>query len=77
MLNGIIQTILLTFSMKHIGHALACCLLKMLISKFLKTAKNIKNHVPHVHHSSRAHGPVLSLNQLTRNINVKVVIELY
>ena len=46
--------------------------------KFLKTAKNIKKHVHHVYHTSRA--GVLSLQtspSLTRIMNVKVAIELY
>ena len=45
--------------------------------KFLETAKNIKKHV---HHSSRARGTVLSPQtcpSLTRNMNVKVAIELH
>ena len=44
--------------------------------KFKKLQKNKK----HVHHSSWAHGIVLSLQTsllLTRNMNVKVAIELY
>ena len=48
--------------------------------KFLKTAKYHKMHVHHVHHSSRARGSVLSLQtslSLTRNMNVKLVKELY
>ena len=47
--------------------------------KFLKTAKNIKKHAHHLHHSSRACGTLLSLQtslSLTRNINAKVAIEL-
>ena len=75
MFNGIIQTILVAFSIKT---SRACT--GMLSSenedfKFLKTAKNIKS----VHHSSRARGTVLSFQTslLTRNMNVKVAIELY
>ena len=48
--------------------------------KLLKTAKKLKQHVHHVHLSSRACGTVLSLQtslSLTRNMNVKVAIELY
>ena len=47
---------------------------------FLKTVKNIKMHVHHVHHSSRARVTVLSLPTslpLTRNMNVTVAKELY
>ena len=47
--------------------------------KFLKSGKNIKKHVHHVHHSSRAHETILYLQtslSLTRNMNVKVAIEL-
>ena len=56
----IIQTLLVAFSMKT---SRACT--GMLSSenddfKFLKTAKN-KKHVHRVHHSSRAHGTVLSV----------------
>ena len=48
--------------------------------KFLKTAKKHIKHVHHMHHGSRAGGTVLSLQtslSLTRNMNVKVAIELY
>ena len=48
--------------------------------KFLKTSKKRKKHVHNVHHISRARGTVLSLQtslSLTRNMNVKVAIELY
>ena len=47
--------------------------------KFLKTAKSIKKHVHHLHHSSRARVTVLSLQtslSLTRNMNVTVAKEL-
>ena len=78
--NGIIQTILVAFSMKT---SRACT--GMLFSenddfKVLKTAKNIKKYVHHVYYSYRARVTVLSLQtsiRLTRNINVKVAIELY
>ena len=42
--------------------------------EFLKTAKNIKKQVHHVHNSSRARGTVLSLQtslSLSRNMNIK------
>ena len=48
--------------------------------KLLKTVRNLKKHVHHMQQSSRAHGTVLSLQtslSLTRNMNVKVAIELY
>ena len=48
--------------------------------KFFKNANNIKKHVHYVHHTSGASGTVLSLQtrpSLTRNMNVKVAIELY
>ena len=48
--------------------------------KFLKTAKKHKMHMHRLHHSTRACGIVLSLQtslSLTRNINVKVALELY
>ena len=48
--------------------------------KFLKTAKNIKMHVHHVHHSSRVRVTVLSHQtnlSLTTNMNVAVAKELY
>ena len=48
--------------------------------KFLKTVKKHKKHVHHVHHSSKACGTILSLQtslSFTRNMNVKVAIELY
>ena len=49
--------------------------------KLLKTAKNVKSIcIARVHYSSRARGTVLSLQtslSLTRNMNVKVVIQLY
>ena len=48
--------------------------------KFLKTAKNIKMHVHHVHHSSRALVTVLSLQaslSLIKNMNLTVAKELY
>ena len=80
MFNGIIQTILVAFLMKM---SRACT--GMLSSenddfKFLKTAKSFKKNVHHEHHSSRACGTVLCLQtspSLTRNMNVKVAIELY
>ena len=80
MFYGIIQTILVAFSVKT---SRACTV--MLSSekddfKFLKTAKIIKKHVHHVHHSSRVRGTVLSLQSclsLTRDMNVKVDLELY
>ena len=46
----------------------------------LKNCEKHKKHVHHVHHSSRAHGTVLSLQtsmSLSKNMNVKVAIELY
>ena len=54
-------------------------MLKMMIL-ILKNCEKHKKHVRHLHHSSRAHGTVLSLQtsqSLTRNMNVKVAIELY
>ena len=81
MFNGITQTILVAFSMKT---SRACT--GMLFSenddfKVLKTAENIKKYVHHVYYSYyRARVFVLSLKTsipLTRNINVKVAIELY
>ena len=48
--------------------------------KFLEPAKNIKEYVHHVHHSSRARGTVLSLQtslSLARNMNVEVAKKLY
>ena len=48
--------------------------------KFLKTMKNRKKHVYHVPHSFRARRTVLSIQtklSLTRNMNVKVAVELY
>ena len=48
--------------------------------KFLNTAKNIKKYAHNMHHNSRAHGAVLSLKtslSLTRNMNVKVAIEIF
>ena len=78
MINGIIQAILVTFSMIYLGHVLACCLLKMMISNS-KNCEKHKKHMHHVHHSSRARRAVLSLQTsllLTRNMNVEVAIEL-
>ena len=61
MFNGIVQTILVVFSMKK---SRACT--SMMSSenndfKFLKTSKKHEKHVHHMHHSSRAHETVLSL----------------
>ena len=45
---------------------------------FLKIAKKHKKHLYHVHHSSIAHRTVLSVQtSLTRNMYVKVAIQLY
>ena len=77
--NGIIQTILVAFSVKT---SWAC--IGMLSSEnddfeFLNCEKH-KKHEHHMHYSSRACGTVLFLQtslSLTRNLNVKVAIELY
>ena len=48
--------------------------------KFLKNSEKHKKDVHHMHHSSKARGTVLSLQtnpSLTRNMNVKVAIELH
>ena len=80
MFNGIIQTSLVAFSTKT---SRACTGIFSSVNddfKFLKNCEKHKNHVHHVHHSSRACGTVLSLQtslSLTRNMNVKVAIELY
>ena len=81
MFNGIIQNILVAFSMKT---SMACTGMFSTETddfKFLKTAKNInKKNVHHMHHSSRSRGTVLSLQtslSLTRNMNIKEAIELY
>ena len=50
-----------------------------ILSNFQKLPKR-KQHVHHVHHSSRARGTVLFLQTslpLTKNMNVKVTVELY
>ena len=77
MFNGIIQAILVAFSMKT---SRACS--GMLSSenddfKFIKNSEKHKKHVHHVHHGSRDHETVLSLQtslSLTKNMNVKVAI---
>ena len=43
--------------------------------KYFKTAKNYKQDVNHMHHSSRARGTVLSPNQYV--VDQKVAVELY
>ena len=48
--------------------------------QILKDCENHKQHVNHVHHRSRAHGTGFCLEtilSLTRNMNVKVIVELY
>ena len=77
---GIIQTILVAFSMKK-SRACTCMLSsKHDDFKFLKNCEKHKKQVHHVHHSYRARATVLSYQtslSLTRNMNIKVAIELY
>ena len=61
MFNGIVQTIFVAFSMKTSKVCTGMLSSENDDFKFLKTAKNIKKHVHHVHHSSRARGTVLSI----------------
>ena len=78
--NGTIQTILMVFSMKTSRACTGMLSFENYDFKFLKTAKKHYKHVHHVHHSSRARRTVLSHQtspSLTRNMNVKVAIELY
>ena len=52
----------------------------MMDFKFIKKCEKHKKHVHHMHYDSSARGTVLSLQtsvSLTRNMNVKVAIELY
>ena len=74
-----IQTTLMAFSMKMSRTCTVMFSSENDYFKFLKSGKNIKKHVHHVHHSSRACETILSLLtslSLTRNMNVKVAIEL-
>ena len=76
MFIGIIKTILVAFSMKTSS---ACSGMLTSENDDLYILINCKKHKKHVHHI-RANGTVLSLQtslSLTRNMNVKVAIELY
>ena len=80
MFNGIIQTILVAFSMKTFR---ACT--GMLSSEnddlnIIINCEKHKKHVHHMYHSSKTRGTVLSLQTSlpsTRKMNIKVAIDLY
>ena len=75
MFNGIIQTILVAFSMKRSRAYTGMLSSENDDFKFLKTATSIKRLVHHAYHSSRAHGTVLSPNQSV--VERKVAIQLF
>ena len=80
MFNLITKAILMAFSMKTSSAYTGMLVSKNDNFKFLKTAKKHKKHVHDECYSSRARGTVLSLQtsmSLSRNISVKVAIELY
>ena len=78
--NGIIQTIFVAFSMRTFRACTGMLSSKIMISIFLKKCAKRKKRVHRVHNSSMARGTALSFQislSLTRNMNVKVAIELY
>ena len=77
--NGTIHTILVAFSIKTSRACTGVWSSEYDDFKFLKNCEKQKKQVHHVHHSTRARGTVSSLQTsvlLTRNMNVKVAIEL-
>ena len=81
MFSRIIQTILVAFSLRNTSRA--CTVMLSCENedfKFLKTVEKHKKRVHRVYYSSRTCGTVLSLQtslSMTRNMNVKLTIELY
>ena len=77
---GIIQTILVAFSLKTSRACTGMLSYENNAIKVSKTAKKHKQYVNHVHHSSRARDTVIFLQTsppLTRNMIAKVAVELY
>ena len=77
---GLIQTILVAFSLKTSRACNDMLSYENDAFKVSKTAKKHKQRVYHVHHSSRARGTGIFLQTsplLTRNMIAKVAVELY